>query len=244
MNHDIITNFLAKNEYIFLNFVASCIKYGLEDGKGSNHIKYAIYNSTYPMEFRPKRTGFEKIDKLDKTVRKYLQTFVPNESDIRQVELDVINEYIEHFDEKDFLQSINDYKISLEKVAEEYRDDNNIVYLSGGIDSELVALIFLSKKINFIPVVFELFDNDHQIINDFDIEWAYKFCSQNKIEPIVRSMNVEKFWQSDNLKNIAIKNSCNSPQICTHYYMIELVQEEIETKGFAEFKNTKYLYLE
>jgi hypothetical protein len=57
---------------------------------------------------------------------------------------------------------------------------NIYVAMSGGIDSEFVARTFLELGIPFTPIIFKVED-----LNELDIWWAFKWCRENHIEPIV-----------------------------------------------------------
>jgi len=238
----IIMNFLARNESIKYGYTACCLKHGIDTDVGSNHIKYLIYNLAYPMEFRPKKTGFEKIDNLDKIAREKLRYIVDKqENDAEFVESGALASFLESdLDELGLEELIKKYKNSLEDAAELCREENNILYLSGGIDSELMARVFLSKKINFVHIIFVFTNNNHEILNDFDTNWAFKFCKDSNLNPLTRSINVEAFWASNELLDIALHYNCASPQLCTHYKMTGLVHREIDNNGWTKFVKKTY----
>ncbi len=57
---------------------------------------------------------------------------------------------------------------------------NLFVAMSGGIDSEFVARTFLELGIPFTPIIFKVED-----LNELDIWWAFKWCRENSLEPVV-----------------------------------------------------------
>jgi hypothetical protein len=57
---------------------------------------------------------------------------------------------------------------------------NIYVAMSGGIDSEFVARTFLELGIPFTPIIFKVED-----LNELDIWWAFKWCREKNIEPVV-----------------------------------------------------------
>lgn len=63
-------------------------------------------------------------------------------------------------------------------ISENY--NNLYVAMSGGIDSEFVARTFKELSIPFTPIIFKVED-----LNELDIWWAFKWCRENKIDPVV-----------------------------------------------------------
>lgn len=62
------------------------------------------------------------------------------------------------------------------------------VAMSGGIDSEYVAKVLKRLDIPFTPIIFEV-----GTLNELDAWWAYKWCKENKITPIVINVPGEDF---------------------------------------------------
>ena len=75
-------------------------------------------------------------------------------------------------------------------VAEDlYANYTNLyVAMSGGIDSEFVAQTFLNLKIPFKPIILKVDD-----LNELDIWWAFKWCKENNIEPVVLTETTENW---------------------------------------------------
>lgn len=127
------------------------------------------------------------------------------------------------------------YKKYLLAAPERLRGQQNVVYISGGIDSELVAWSFVEAGVDFVPVIFRYVDAQGKYLNDHDTEWAFKFCNNHDLIPVVRDFNIEEFWESDDLLEIAKKHKEPSPQLCAYNQMIELVHKEIQDVGFENF---------
>jgi len=236
MNKNINMSFLSGNDKACYSFLASCIKYGIEEEVYSNHIKYSIYSAAWPIDFRPKRTGFEKIVALDTIARKKIKDALPgndSKKDKHETSDSIIKKFIESegLNQAEFEEYISNYKKQLIDLANQYRGQDNILYLSGGIDSELMCNAFIDANVPFVPVIFTLTNSTGESVNDFDTEWAFKFCKEKNIKPVVRFLDVEAFWNSEELLEIARENNCYSPQICTHYKMIDIINKEIELHG-------------
>lgn len=90
-----------------------------------------------------------------------------------------------------------DFKTSCLNAAEEiYNTVNGLpitILLSGGIDSEFVARIFLEKKIPFTAKVIEFPNNE----NYFDIKLAYEFCESHNIKYEKISLDYKKWLNSN-----------------------------------------------
>lgn len=65
------------------------------------------------------------------------------------------------------------------------------VALSGGIDSEVICRSLLEQEIDFVVFVMQFNDK----YNDQDIEWAFKFCTQHRIDPIVLNVDILNFME-------------------------------------------------
>jgi len=236
MNKNVIMSFLTGSDGACYSFAASCIKYGIEKEVYSNHIKYSIYSAAWPMAFRPKRTGFEKIVALDTIARKKIKDTLPDNvlnKDKHETSDSIIKKFInsEGLNQAEFEEYISNYKKQLIDLANQYRGQDNILYLSGGIDSELMCNAFIDANVPFVPVIFTLTNSTGEAINDFDTEWAFKFCKEKNITPVVRFLDVETFWNSKELLEIAQEHNYYSPQHCTHYKMIDMINKEIELHG-------------
>lgn len=180
--------------------------------KNSQHVKHACYNKYYKIEPRTKFTGFEKFQNLDKEVRAKMSTNVRGLLGAPTSEI-TKNEYEE-----------GSYLNELQKSFSNFK--NPLLYLSGGIDSEFVALAMLDAGIQFIPVIFQWTNDSEQLLNIHDIYYALDFCESNNLSPIIRTINIDKLWQNPEFQSLAHLTNISSPQINTYVYMVELMAEE------------------
>lgn len=179
----------------------------------SQHLKHFFYNSLYKIENRKKFTGFEKFKKIDKNFRIKTSSLIPKRFFTPGLVVD---------------SKINDVKTGYKEqlTAHVKKFKNPLLYLSGGLDSELVALAMLDAGVKFTPVIFEYVDNYGNIFNSFDTEYAYKFCSSNGLIPTVKRMNIEELWESTDFAALGLELGINSPQILTHAFMIKMMEYE------------------
>jgi|688.fasta_scaffold159873_10 hypothetical protein len=63
------------------------------------------------------------------------------------------------------------------------------VAFSGGIDSEVICRSLIEQEIDFVVFIMQYNDK----YNEQDIEWAFKFCTQHKINPIVLNVDILNF---------------------------------------------------
>lgn len=69
-----------------------------------------------------------------------------------------------------------------------------IVGLSGGSDSQMACLSFITAGIPIKVVILNMLDNHGKLVNDHDIKNAYAFCEKYNIEYINFELNVDEFY--------------------------------------------------
>lgn len=182
--------------------------------KKSEDVKHSCYNKIYPVKSRPKFTGFETLAKQDSKFRKDIGMFIstPQFSPL---------ETMEHICNNDIDISYKDaLKDSIKNI------DNPIVYLSGGLDSEIVANAFVDTGKSFIPLIYYYVDDYGNLLNKHDIGYAYAFCKKHGLFPVIKQLNVPKLWHTEEFKKLAIDLQIVSPQLVTYAYMIQQMSEE------------------
>jgi hypothetical protein len=75
-----------------------------------------------------------------------------------------------------------------EILYNKYRDRPLYLALSGGIDSELVANVFLQKNIPFQPIILKI-----DSFNLLESWYAEYWCKQNKIQPKIVNLSVNQY---------------------------------------------------
>ena len=79
---------------------------------------------------------------------------------------------------------------------------------SGGIDSEHALSVFLSLGLEVVPVIVRLNNN----YNKHDIDYAFKFCKHNNINPIVIDVDFDIFVKSGKMLELAKQFKCGVHQ--------------------------------
>jgi len=209
-------NTLGNDETLVRTFVSNFQSLvDLSKLKQSNHVKLSCYSNMYTFEPRTKYTGFESLQPLEKSFREKINFFVkdPQFSPLL---------LIEKSDNKIITENYKDVlKNDLQKI------ENILVYYSGGLDSELVCNSLIESGKKFTPVIFQWTNNNNDIINQHDLNYAFKFCKEKNLKPIIKTVNLETLWNSQEFEKLAIDTGIISPQIVTYAYIIELMSKEM-----------------
>lgn len=97
-------------------------------------------------------------------------------------------------------------------------DKKNITLcLSGGIDSQCMAIAFSIAKIPF-RAVFLRFKNE---LNAFDIKTNVDWCQQNQIIYDFIDLDIIDFFETGKYYDVAKRYFCQSPQIAAHLWMLD-----------------------
>ncbi len=190
--------------------------------KRSEYVKHSCYSKLYNIEPRIKYTGFEEFKKIDNEFRKQISMYITKPQK---------DNYGFVMDKKENSDNLS-YKEALLTNLKTVVDP--VLYLSGGIDSELVARALLEANKKFTPVIFEFVDKFGKIRNSAELNYAYKFCKNNHLIPDIHQIDIETLWDSPYFKQLAIEVQISSPQIVTHVYMIEMLS--------IKYRNSTHLF--
>lgn len=215
----VIFSFLTTSRDAINAFVSSAVDRMTDYSQESNYVKFDVYSESFNLEPRMKYTGFEKFFELDEAVRSMLKEYLFGRE--TQVEY-------EDFPPED-IQGVVQFREALVEQARTLKDKTNILYLSGGVDSEIVALSFMEAGVKFYPIIFSWIDNEGVNLNDFDTKYAVDFCEKNDLKPVYCVLNVEQFWQGLEILEYADKYLCSSPQILTYHKMVALMDAMIKS---------------
>lgn len=90
------------------------------------------------------------------------------------------------------------------------------LWLSGGVDSEAMALAFLAAKVP-IRIVIARYNGG---LNDYDIQWALDFCRTRDLNFELLDVDLDDFYESGRHGHIADLYRCRSPQFSLHFEMM------------------------
>jgi len=208
---DVRFNTLGHDELLVRSFVNDFKDIvGKSYSKKSNAIKLECYKKLYYFHPRKKLTGFERLKKQDLNFRDQIAQFIVESQFTPTLKIDGT-------EPSPAVSYKNALKASLVNAI------NPLLYLSGGIDSELVAHTLLDMKKEFTPVIFFWTDNQNNIINHDDVNQAKKFCSDHNLKPILKQINLEQLWATTEFKRLSIDMQISSTQLVTYSYLIDLM---------------------
>lgn len=123
----------------------------------------------------------------------------------------------------------------------EYLEENNYnVFLSGGVDSENVANIFLQLGIRFTPIIVTYGHKD-KVLNDYDIKYAFDFCNKHNLRPTVIDIDIIPFFNSGKVMEYCRKYKCVSPQFAPILHAFNEIDGNILYSGHHKiFTNLLY----
>lgn len=186
--------------------------------------KHALYSYYFPdIAPRTKFTGFEKVQEQDKKIREYLIQQIPVEDNTLQ----------------------NSYNASHGTFEEELRSvlstiENPLLYLSGGIDSEFVARWFLKFKIPFDPITIS-WSFRYRTINLHDINYAVNFCKLHDLTYREINIDLEQYWKSEKLLEVAHAINRTSPQHCAYVMAVEHIDGILKNKTHIMSGENRYV---
>lgn len=119
------------------------------------------------------------------------------------------------------------------KIIKDYHDEllhaANIIYtnsdaklillFSGGLDSEFMINIFRKAKIPFQVAIIS-----YGKYNKHDTEYAFKYCSNNGITPIIVDIDIKHFIESGKILEIAKSVNCCAYQMPSIMYGISKLE--------------------
>lgn len=208
---------LNSNESLFRAYINEFQQY-VDNSKMSmsQYSKYTCYKTLYDIEKRPKYTGFEHFKRIDTPFRERAKREIYN--------LELVDSI--HIPRKEnILVAGMSYKEQLKEVVKKFKKP--LLYLSGGLDSELVALAMIDAGVKFQPVIFNYIDKyGKNVFNHVETQYAFKFCEKFFLTPIVKTLDIEQIWTEEWFFQLAKQVRITSPQILTHVLMVEIMEKE------------------
>lgn len=104
-------------------------------------------------------------------------------------------------------------------IRDKYPTEKLRLFLSGGLDSHLVAECFRILKIPFTAVTVILGDG----WNNHDVKYAHEYCEQNNIPQIRLHCDIEKIWDSGEYWDIVKDIQAETPQYCGNLWAADQV---------------------
>ena len=91
------------------------------------------------------------------------------------------------------------------------------ILLSGGVDSEAMANVFLKNKIPF-RIAIQRFNNG---LNAHDIAHAEAYCKEHSLPYEILDLDILDYYYSGQYMESVDAYRCTSPQLCTHLEILK-----------------------
>lgn len=101
--------------------------------------------------------------------------------------------------------------------------------LSGGLDSEVMALAFIGANIPFVPLILKFKEG----LNYEDVRHAEDFCREQKLLPKIIEVDAFQFFLQRNYMEPIDKYGCISAEVALHLQMLEALDSEFVLGGEA-----------
>lgn len=178
----------------------------------SQHVKQQCYETMYDIEPRTKMTGFEQVAKQDRAFREKIVSYLT----------DVFYGPAMNVAQKS--ESSSDYKTLLTDSLSKIKDP--IIYLSGGIDSELLARALLDANKVFKSMLFLWTDRNGNLINEYEAKYARDFCQKNGLDLEEFTVDVETLWETEEFFEFAKNIQVRSTHVLTHAWAVKMLSEK------------------
>ena len=191
--------------------------------KQSQYVKQACYDLFTLMTRREKFTGFEKFAEQDIKLRIELTPLI-TESQFSPTQ------FVNKVDPTN-LPDESYYEALKQSLVDLNKGQPILLYLSGGIDSELVAKALLDAQVPFTPVVFRWLDAQGQVKNDFDTSYAFDFCDEENLACLIKDIDIETLWATKEFQDLSVGVQLLSSHLTTYAHMVNVMSSCPEYAG-------------
>lgn len=112
--------------------------------------------------------------------------------------------------------------LAAEMIWEAKQGKIHVCY-SGGMDSEYALSVFLSLGMDVQPVIIRTQYNDH------DTKYAFKFCEERNIKPVIVDLDYDKFVTSGEFLQIAESTQCAAYQYMATMWLTKQIDGTVIT---------------
>ena len=208
--------FLNEDEDVVKAFVRET-HHLVPTGSWSNTVKIDLYRHYFPeIVHRLKHTGFEKLMEEDVICRNKLSK--QNVGWLVQPD---------HVSSTTTTESATFLDLMHRKIAS--LSDSNLIFYSGGIDSEFVIKLFQKFQKPFRCVTIRWLNSTSHVINSQDIEFAKKFYDDNNLGFYLLDINISELWLSEEILKISQEIEDTSPQRCAYKKAANIASKEWPT---------------
>ncbi len=103
------------------------------------------------------------------------------------------------------------------------KQGNLFLCYSGGLDSEYVLAVFKSLGMPITPIIMRTQYNDHET------QYAFKYCDENSITPVVIDLDYDKFVESGEFLKIATEYKIAAYQLPSNLWLTTQIDGTVIT---------------
>lgn len=135
--------------------------------------------------------------------------------------------------------------ITCKKVQEEANHKKIKLFLSGGYDSQFIALMFLKHNITFSPIIMK-YNITTGLLNHDDFVNALEFCKKFTLQPEIISIDIIDFYLSKKYLIYAPSSQCNCAPIYCFFDAISQIKDDffLMGQGDIDYFDNSYIFRE
>jgi len=135
--------------------------------------------------------------------------------------------------------------LTCKKVQEEAKGKKIKLFLSGGYDSQFVALMLLKHNITFSPVIMK-YNIPIGLLNHDDFVNALEFCKKYTLQPEIISIDIIDFYLSQKYLFYAPASQCNCVPVYCFFEAISQIKDDffLMGQGDIDYLENNYIFRE
>lgn len=94
-----------------------------------------------------------------------------------------------------------------------------MIFLSGGLDSEVVVKAFIEAGVEFQAVTFKFKDN----LNQHEIHYVEKFCKHHRITPRYLEIDIVNWLETNEARDLFVNSCCTYTEMLPHMKLMNTV---------------------
>jgi hypothetical protein len=99
-----------------------------------------------------------------------------------------------------------------------------MIFLSGGLDSEIVVKSFIDANVDFVPVTFKLANG----LNIHEINFVEKFCKRHNLKVQYINIDIVDWFNTPEAKQKYIESFCTYTEMLPHMKLMDIVWNEFQ----------------
>jgi hypothetical protein len=122
-----------------------------------------------------------------------------------------------------FIKSYYEETVNVAEILWSQKQGNLFLCYSGGLDSEYVLSVFKSLGMPITPVIMRTQYNHHET------QYAFKYCDENSITPVIIDLDYDKFVESGEFLKIATEYKIAAYQLPSNLWLTTQIDGTVIT---------------